>query len=382
MKKDYYESLGVSKTASADEIKKAYRKLAKQYHPDLNPDNKEAEEKFKEVSEAYEVLSDDTKRRNYDQFGHEGVNGAGGFGGAGRFGGFGGMGGFEDLGDIFGSFFGGGGSRRRSANAPQRGRDIEVDEVISFEEAAFGVEKEITYSRVEDCPDCKGSGAKPGTSPETCSACGGSGQVRRVQSTPFGQFQTNSPCNVCGGTGKVIKSPCSKCDGKGKVRRKITKKVHIPAGINEGQTIPVEGAGSVGFRGGANGDLYVNVHIRPHQLFERRGTSVLCSIPITFVQAALGAKVVVPTLHGNVEMTVPEGTQPNTTFTLKGKGIPELYSKRTGDQYVTVVVEVPKNLSNEQKEILEKFAETTDDKQYNKKKKFGDKFKGFMGGDK
>ncbi len=378
MKRDYYEVLGVEKSASADEIKKAYRKLAKKYHPDLNPDNKEAEEKFKEVSEAYEILSDDQKRANYDRFGHDGPA-ASGFGGGG-FGGFGGVD-FEDLGDIFGSFFGGG-SKGQRRNGPVKGQDIEVDEVISFEEAAFGVEKEINYSRIEDCPDCHGSGAKAGTSPETCSACGGSGQVKSVQRTPFGQFATTHQCNVCGGSGKIVKEPCPTCDGKGKVRRKIKEKVKIPAGIDNNQTISVQGKGSAGMRGGPAGDLFVTVHVRPHTIFERRGTDVLCNVPITFVQAALGADIDVPTLHGKVKMTVPEGTQPNTEFRLRGKGIPNLRTKAVGDQYVTVVVEVPKNLSQEQKGILGKFADTTNEKNYNKQKKFGDKLKAFLNGDK
>lgn len=378
MKRDYYEVLGVSKTASQDEIKKAYRKLAMQYHPDRNPGNKEAEDKFKEANEAYEVLSDSQKRSNYDRFGHEGAQNFGGAGGGtGGFGGFGGMD-FDDLGDIFGSFFGGSSNSRSRRNAPQKGQDIEVDEVISFEEAAFGVEKEIEYSRIENCPSCHGSGAKEGTSPETCSACGGTGQVKQVQRTPFGQFATTSPCSACKGTGKIIKSPCSTCDGKGKVRRKTKQTVKIPAGINHGQTISVSGEGGSGKNGGRNGDLFVTIHIRPHAIFERNGDDVLCNIPITFVQAALGTEVDVPTLYGKVKMTVPEGTQPNTEFRLRGKGIANLHSKQKGDQYVTVAVEVPKNLSGEQKNILERFADTTNDKQYNKRKKFSEKLKSFF----
>ena len=368
-KRDYYEVLGVEKSASADEMKKAYRKLAKQYHPDLHPGDKEAEEKFKELSEAYEVLSDPQKKANYDQFGHDGPQGFGG--GAGGFGGFGG---FDDLGDIFGSFFGGGRSSARR-NGPVRGRDVEVVEVVSFEEAAFGVTRDINYSHIENCPDCGGSGAKKGTSPETCSNCGGSGQVRSVQRTPFGQFQTTQPCSVFGGSGKIIKEKCSTCDGKGKVRRKVTETVNIPAGIDDGQTISVSGRGDAGSRGGPAGDLYVTVHIRPHEIFERQGTSVLCSIPITFVQAALGADIDVPTIHGKVKMTVPEGTQPGTEFRLRGKGIPSLRTKNPGDQFVTIVVEVPKNLSSEQKATLEKFAELEGEKNYNKKKKFSEKIK-------
>ncbi|MFA7636321.1 MAG: molecular chaperone DnaJ [Monoglobales bacterium] len=370
-KRDYYEVLGVDKSASADEIKKAYRKLAKQYHPDLHPGDKEAEEKFKELSEAYEHLSDPQKKANYDQFGHDGPQG---FGGAGGFGGFGG---FDDISEIFGSFFGGGRSSARR-NGPVRGRDVEVVEVVSFEEAAFGVTREINYSHIENCPDCGGSGAKKGTSPETCSNCSGSGQVRTVQRTPFGQFQTTQPCSACNGSGKIIKEKCPTCDGKGKVRRKVTEKVNIPSGIDDGQTISVSGKGDAGSRGGPSGDLYVTVHIRPHAIFERQGTSVLCSIPITFVQAALGAEIDVPTIHGKVKMTIPEGTQPNTEFRLRGKGIPHLGTKTPGDQYVTIIVEVPKNLNSEQKETLQKFAQQLSDKNYNKKKKFSEKVKDFF----
>ena len=379
-KQDYYEVLGLKKDATDADIKRAYRKLAAQYHPDVNHDPG-AEEKFKEINEANEVLSDPDKRARYDQYGFAGVDpnfnpNAGGspFGGAG-------FGDFGDLGDIFGSFFGGGSSGRASRNGPQRGKDLEVDEVISFEQAAFGVEKEVNFARVEDCPDCHGNGAKPGTSPETCSACGGSGQVKSVQRTPFGQFATSRPCNTCGGSGKVIKTPCPKCDGKGKVRRKTTVKVNIPAGIDEGQTISMPGEGNAGVRGGRNGDLFINIHVRPHPIFERDGQNVLCSVPVTFVQATLGAEVEVPTLHGKVKMTIPEGTQPGTEFRLRGKGIPNVRTKVAGDQFVKVIVEVPKNLSAEQKEVLEKFASMTNDKQYNKKKKFGDKLKGFFEGE-
>ncbi len=374
MKRDYYEVLGVSKSASADEIKKAYRGLAKKYHPDLNPDNKEAEEKFKEASEAYEVLSDSEKRANYDQYGHDGPPQFGGFGGGS--GGFGGFGGFDDLGDIFGSFFGGGGSRGGARrNGPQKGDDLETTVVISFEEAAFGCEKEVEYPRIEICPKCKGTCAAEGSSPETCGTCGGSGQVRQVQRTAFGQFSTTRACQACGGKGKIVKNPCQTCDGKGMVKKKNKKTITIPAGIDNGQTLTSSGDGSCGRNGGPNGDLYINIHVRPHTLYERNGVNVLCSIPITFVQAALGADIEVPTLYGKVKMTVPEGTQPNTEFRLRGKGIPSLRTKQPGDQFVTVTVEVPKNLSGEQKDLLAKFAETTNDKQYNKKKKFADKIK-------
>lgn len=374
MNKDYYEVLGVSKTASADEIKSAFRKKAKQYHPDLHPGDKEAEENFKAVNEAYGVLSDPQKKANYDKFGT--AEPQGGFGGAGGFGGFSDMD-FGDIGDIFGSFFGGG-SRGRTRNAPVRGRDIEVEEVISFEEAAFGVEKTVKYSHVENCPDCGGSGAAKGTSPETCPQCNGTGQIKSVQRTPLGQFATSRPCPNCGGSGKVIKTPCTTCDGKGKVRRKTETKVKIPAGIADGQTLSMSGYGDSGLNGGPSGDLYINVHVRPHPIFERSGQNVLCSIPVTFVQAALGADVEVPTIHGKVRMTIPEGTQPNTEFRLRGKGITGLNGRGTGDEIVTVVVEIPKSLNEEQKSLLEKFAGSTNQKNYNKQKKFGEKLKEFF----
>ncbi len=375
MNKDYYEVLGVSKTASADEIKSAFRKKAKQYHPDLHPGDKEAEEKFKEVNEAYGVLSDPQKKSNYDKFGT--AEPQGGFGGAGGgFGGFSDMD-FGDIGDIFGSFFGGS-SRGRTRNSPVRGRDIEVEEVISFEEAAFGTEKTVKYSHVENCPDCHGSGAAKGTSPETCPQCNGTGQVKSVQRTPLGQFATTRPCPNCGGKGKVIKTPCSTCDGKGKVRRKTETKVKIPAGIADGQTLSMSGYGDSGLNGGPSGDLYINIHVRPHAIFERSGQNVLCTIPITFVQAALGADVEVPTIHGKVKMTIPEGTQPNTEFRLRGKGIAGLNGRGMGDEIVTVVVEIPKSLNDEQKGLLEKFAGSTNQKNYNKQKKFGEKLKEFF----
>ena len=379
MSKDYYEVLGVSKTASADEIKSAFRKLAKQYHPDLHPNDAEAEAKFKEINEAYGVLSDPEKKSNYDRFGTA-EPGMGGFGGGGGFGGFSDMD-FGDIGDIFGSFFGGGG-RGRTRNGPTRGRDIEVEEIISFEEAAFGTTKTVKYSHIENCPDCNGSGAKKGTSPETCSECGGSGQVKSVQRTPLGQFATTRPCSACSGKGKIIKTPCPTCDAKGKVRRKTETEVNIPAGIDDGQTLSMSGYGDSGLNGGPSGDLYVNVHVRPHPIFERRGQTVLCSIPITFVQAALGSDIEVPTIHGKVKMTVPEGTQPNTEFRLRGKGITGIHNKTLGDQIVTVVVEVPKSLNDEQKGLLEKFAEISNQKNYNKQKKFSERLKDLFGSDK
>ena len=382
-KRDFYEVLGVDKNASDEDIKKAYRKLAKKYHPDLNPGDKEAEAKMKEVNGAYEILSDKEKRAKYDQFGHAGVDpsynaGAGGFGGF--------SGGFEDfgdLGDIFGSFFGGGfggGSARSSRrNAPRRGENISVSLSLSFEEAAFGCTKDVTVLRVERCTACGGSGAKSGTQPEVCPTCGGTGQVKTTQRTPFGVFQSSTICSTCHGTGKIIKNPCPTCDGKGFVRKKFTVSVKVPAGINDGQTISVSGQGSAGTNGGPNGDLHVYVYVRPHPLFERRGNDVWCEMPITFTQAALGADVEVPTLDGKVSYHVHEGTQPGDVFRLKGKGIQGLGSRMRGDQYVQVTVEVPRNLSKRQKEILAELDKASDDKNYAKRKSFFGKLKDLFG---
>lgn len=357
-KRDYYEVLGVQKDASEDEIKKAYRKLAKANHPDLNPGDKEAEARFKEINEAYEVLSDADKRSRYDQFGHAGVDpnfnpNAGGFGGGFGFDGFG------DLGDIFESFFGGGGGgARRSQNAPRKGENLRAAVDLSFEEAAFGCQKEIPISRIEECADCHGSGCEPGTTPEVCSVCGGSGQVRKQQRTAFGMMQTTVPCDHCHGAGKIIHSPCHTCKGKGAVRRNKTVSVSIPAGIDDGQTISVRGQGHKGSNGGPAGDLLVTVRVLRHPQFERDDTSVLYRLNINIVQAALGAEVEVPTLDGKVKYTIPEGTQSGTVFRLRGKGIPRLNSTGRGDQFVTVIVETPTNLTSEQKDILSQFGET------------------------
>ncbi len=357
-KRDFYEVLGVGKNASDDELKKAYRKLAKKYHPDLNPDDKTAEQKFKEVSEAYEILSDKEKRARYDQFGHAGVDpnfgaGAGGYGGG--FGGF-------DMGDIFGDIFGGfggfGGSRS-ARRGPQRGSNVSVDVTISFEEAAFGCEKEISLYRIEQCPDCSGSGAKSGTEVTTCSVCGGRGQVTTTQRTILGNMQSVTTCSACGGKGKVAKEPCPKCAGKGRVRKSRKIKVKIPAGINDGQTISLSGQGNAGEQGAPSGDLYVSVFVKPSQLFERNGYDVSYKMDISFAEAALGATVEVPTLDGKVKYEIPEGTQPGTVFRFKGKGVPYLKRNGRGDQYVMVNVTVPKHLSNKQKELLREFAGMT-----------------------
>ena len=374
-KRDYYEVLGVNKGASEDEIKKAYKKMARKYHPDLNPDNKEAEEKFKEVNEAYEILSDSNKKARYDQFGFAGVdpNYGAGAGGGGFDGGFD----FGDLGDIFGSFFGGGfgGGRRANPNAPQRGESIRLSLAISFEEAAFGCEKEVSVDRMEQCGTCSGSGCAAGTSPEVCPDCHGTGQVQVRRQTPMGVFATSAPCGKCGGKGKIIHQPCPDCRGSGTVRKRKTIQVSIPAGIDNGQTISVRGQGSAGKNGGPAGDLLVTITVRPHELFRREGTSVLCDAPITFAQAVLGAELEIPTIDGKVKYDLPEGTQTGTTFRLKGKGIPSLNGRGRGDQYVTVYIETPRNLNREQKEALKKFAESVGDNNYEERKKFFRKFK-------
>ena len=375
-KRDFYEVLGVSKGASDDEIKRAYKKQARKYHPDLNPDNKEAEEKFKEVNEAYEVLSDSTKKARYDQYGHAGVDpnfGAGGFGG-----GFDGNFDFGDLGDIFGSFFGGGfggGGRRSNPNAPQRGESIRLSLAITFEEAAFGCEKDVTVERMEQCGTCHGNGCAPGTTPEVCPDCHGSGQVQVRRQTPMGVFATTSPCGRCGGKGKIIHQPCTDCKGSGSVRKRKTIKASIPAGIDNGQTISIRGQGHAGKNGGPAGDLLITITVKPHELFRREGTSILCDAPITFAQAVLGAELEIPTIDGKVKYDLPEGTQTGTTFRLKGKGIPSINGRGRGDQYVTVYIETPKNLNKEQKEALKKFAEAVGDTNYEERRKFFKKFK-------
>ena len=375
-KRDYYEVLGVQKGASEEEIKKAYKKMARKYHTDLNPGDKDAEEKFKEVNEAYEVLSDSEKKARYDQFGFAGVDPNFGAGG----GGYGGGAGFDfgDLGDIFGSFFGGGfggGQTRRNPNAPQRGESIRMNLTISFEEAAFGCEKELTVDRYESCETCHGSGAAPGTSPETCPDCGGSGVVQTRRQTPMGVFASTAPCSRCGGRGKIIKEPCKDCRGSGMVRRRRKIQASVPAGIDNGQTISIRGQGHAGKNGGPAGDLLVTITVRPHELFRREGTSVLCEAPITFPQAVLGAELEIPTIDGKVKYDIPEGTQSGTTFRLKGKGIPALNGRGRGDQYVTVYIETPRNLNREQKEALKKFAEAVGENNYEERKSFFRKFK-------
>ena len=378
-KRDYYEVLGVNKGASDDEIKKAYRKKAKEFHPDLHPGDAEAEKNFKEAAEAYEVLSDKDKKARYDQFGHAGVDpnfGAGGGGGGNPFGG--GFGGFDfDLGDIFGSMFGGGfgGGGGRNPNAPRRGSDVEVNVVLSFEEAAKGCKKKIKVTRIENCKDCSGSGAEKGSSPVTCTACRGTGRVTIQQRTPIGYVQTQRACDKCGGAGKIIEKPCKTCSGKGKIRHTTDREVDIPAGIDDAQAFSIRGAGNAGHNGGPDGDLIIEVAVRPHPFFERNGYDVFCEIPVTFAQAALGAEITVPTLDGKVKFNIHEGTQPGERFKLRDKGIKRLNYSGKGDQYVIIAVEIPKDLSKKQKELLKAFEEATDDKNYKKKKSFFDKVK-------
>ena len=375
-KRDYYEVLGVAKGASDDEIKKAYRKAAKACHPDLHPDDKEAEARFKEVNEAYEVLSDPQKRARYDQFGFNDPTMGGGAGGAGGSG-FSGFGGFEDIFDMFtGGGFGGGSSRGRSQNAPQRGSDLQYNLTLTFEEAAFGCRKEFKFQRSAVCDACAGTGAKPGTQPQTCPTCHGSGQQRVTMNSPFGQVQTMRTCPTCGGKGKIIKDKCSKCSGTGFTRVTRTVTLNVPAGVDDGQnfkTIP--GEGEPGRNGGPAGDLLITVFVKPHPFFERDGNSVLMEMPVTFAQAALGAEIEVPTIDGRVKLTIPEGTQSGTTFRLKGKGIPGLNGRGRGDQYVTVYIETPRNLNREQKEALKKFSESLGEKNYEEHKSFFGKFK-------
>ena len=372
-KQDYYDLLGISKSASDAEIKKAYRTLAMKYHPDRNPGNKEAEIKFREVTEAYEILKDDQKRAAYDRYGHaafaQGAGAGAGFGGFnfdfGSGGGFGSI--FED---IFGEFMGAAG-RRSQRYEGERGEDIRYDLEISLEEAYSGVKKEIEIQSSEKCEECEGSGAQPGTKAETCEMCHGTGRIRRQS----GFFIEERMCPTCRGTGKVIKTPCKKCGGSGKQRKNKTVDVTIPAGIKDQQILNVSGRGNSGTNGGPAGDLHVYVNVRPHPVFERRGDDVWCEVPITFTQAALGADVVVPTLDGKVSYTVREGTQPGDVFRLKGKGIQRLGGRGRGDQYVRVTVEVPKNLNGKQKELIKQLDGATGDKNYAKRRNFFDKIK-------
>lgn len=368
-KRDYYEVLGVAKGASDDEIKKAYRSLAKKYHPDMNPGDKEAEAKFKEANEAYAVLSDSEKRAQYDQFGHAAFDPSMGGGGSG-FGGFGGM--DFDFGDIFSSFFGGGGgSSRTSRNMPIEGDDVMARITITFDEAVFGCKKEISFARVEACPECDASGAAKGTKPETCQTCHGTGRVTVQQQTMLGYMQTQRACSNCRGTGKIIKTPCKNCNGKGYIKVNKTLAVTIPAGIDSMQRIILRGQGSAGRNGGSAGDLIIEVRVKEHSLFTRERNNIYCEIPISFSEAALGAEIDIPVLGDKTEKyTIPEGTQTGTSFTLRGKGIPDVNSKRKGDLIVTVTVETPKNLTQEQKKLLMEFSKSLGENNTGKRTSF------------
>ncbi len=378
-KRDYYEVLGVDKNATDEEIKKAYRRLAKKYHPDANPDDKAgAEEKFKELSEAYENLSDKQKRQMYDQFGFDGPQFGGGQGGGyysygSGFDGFSGFSDFNDLGDlgdIFSSFFGGGGTRTRaSSNSPRKGADLKVNLDITFEEAFLGAEKEITISRNEECKSCKGTGAKAGTSPVTCTTCNGQGRVKQVVTTPFGQMATQKTCSVCGGTGKVIKEPCPDCRGKGKVRKSVKISVKVPAGIDDGRTLVLENQGEPGINNGPKGDLYIVVHIKRHNIYSRKGDHVFCEVPITFTGATLGTEIEIPMVDGTKEKyKIPEGTQTGTKFTIKNKGFKSVNGNWRGDFVFTVTVQVPKRLTHTQRELLVELAKTMNEQPPIKKK--------------
>ena len=379
-KRDYYEVLGIGKNATDAEIKSAYRKLAKKYHPDLNPGDKEAEEKFKEVNEANDVLSDPQKRQRYDQFGFAGVDpnyaaanggGAGGFGG-----GFGGV----DLGDIFGDIFGGGfgggfsgfggGSSTRTANAPRKGHDIQASVILTFEEAAHGCSKKITINRQDTCPDCGGTGAAKGTSPETCPDCGGRGYVVTQQRTPFGVMQSQQPCSHCGGRGTIIRNPCKTCRGTGKTAARKSLEINIPAGIDDDQNIALRGQGDAGSNGGPAGDVIVHVTVKADPMFERDGYDVTIHVPITFSQAVLGDDVEVPTVDGRIVQHIPEGTQSGTKFRLRGQGIQYLNGRGRGDQYVIVDVEIPKKITRAQREALKAFEDSMKEDNYEKRKGF------------
>ena len=376
-KRDYYEVLGLERSADDAAIKKAYRTLAKKYHPDVNPGDKDAEEKFKEVNEAYSVLSDAQKRARYDQFGHEDpTQGGGGFGGFEGFGGgFGGFGGFDD---IFNMFTGGATGARR--NGPVQGEDIRINVSLTFEEAAKGCAKEINLTRTETCDACGGTGAKPGTKPQTCARCKGTGVETVIANTAFGRVQNRRACSACGGKGSTVSDPCPKCNGRGKVRSSRRRSVNIPAGVDEGQIVTVYGQGHAGENGGPAGDLQLFISIKPHKLFSRDGADIYIDVPISFTQAALGTEIDIPTLEKPIKYTIPEGTQPGAQFRIRGMGIPYVRSANKGDLYINVRVEVPKKLTDKQKEILRIFDESTTGKEYEQKRSFFDRVKEAFGG--
>lgn len=370
-KKDYYEILGLQKGANDDEIKKAFRKLALQYHPDRNAGDKEAEEKFKEINEAYQVLSDPQKRSQYDQFGTADFNGGGFEGGGFDFSDFGGFG------DIFDSFFGGGfsGSSRKRRNGPERGADIEYTVSLTFNEAVFGVEKEININRSEKCEHCEGTGAKPGSHPKTCDKCGGTGQIKIQRNTPLGNFVSMSTCDKCGGKGTIISDPCSFCSGSGRTRKQRKIKVNIPAGVDTGNVLPLRGQGEHGINGGPSGDLYINIKVAPHSVFKRKDFDIYIDTHISFAKAAMGTEIKVPTIDGDVKYEIPAGTQPGTVFRLKGKGVPRVNSYGRGDQYVNVVVDIPKSINQKQREALMAYMAASGDTEETTKKSFKDKIK-------
>lgn len=369
-KRDYYEVLGVDRSASESEIKSAFRKLAIKYHPDKNPGDKEAEAKFKEINEAYSILSDPEKKSKYDQFGFAGVDPNAGFGG----GGFSGAGFGDIFGDIFGDMFGGGfggfGGQQRTRNGPRKGQDLQARVTITFEEAYQGVRKKIRLNKQVKCHVCGGTGAKPGTSKSTCPDCGGSGQIRTQRQTPFGMMANVTTCSRCGGTGEIINDPCTSCGGTGREKKEVTIEVQIPAGIDNDSVVSVRGQGGPGEQGGPDGDLFVIVSVKPHKLFTRYGQDLELELPITFSQAALGAEVVIPTMDGKVSYKIPAGTQPDTTFRLKGKGFKTPNLGRTGDLYVKINVEVPRSLTAEQKKLLQEFEEAGTSEMYQKRKSF------------
>ncbi|MBR4235364.1 MAG: molecular chaperone DnaJ [Clostridia bacterium] len=375
-KRDYYEVLGVERGADDAAIKKAYRQLAKKYHPDVNPGDKDAEEKFKEVNEAYSVLSDPQKRSRYDQFGSEDSPTASGFEGFSGFGGFGGFGGIDDLFNMFT----GGGSASQRRNVPMQGDDIRMNINLTFEEAAKGCVKDINLSRIEVCDMCKGTGCKAGSKPQTCNRCKGTGVETVISNTAFGRVQRRVECQACRGRGQTISDPCPKCGGNGKIRTTKRRSVNIPAGVDDGNVVNVHGQGHAGENGGPAGDLQLVINLKPHKLFTRRGADLFIEIPISFTQAALGAEIDVPTLEKPVKQKIPEGTQSGEQFRVRGMGIPYVRSANKGDLYVTVKVEVPKKLTDKQKEILRIFDESTTGREYEQKKSFLNKIKEAFGG--